>query len=259
MVEGEYLIHIPYETRNLGLPSFSLSEAFLENPDEELLKTIIADKASKLKRFFIQVRIAKVNLSIAPVLQRCGFYFVESILKPQTNLSNNIILNNFIDDRSSFIPGKYPEKTLKVHNLARNDKVTRARLKEIAEHSFSDDRFHIDLNCPDSIANRRFSNWVDDLYKDEGVDFYYLEYSGKAIAFMCHKNQNLILAGFEKQYVNSGLGDFFWLSVLETMLQRGICQVKTLIAVNNISVLNLYSRLGFKFKHPSVTFHYWSN
>lgn len=258
MFKVEYLSPIPYETRNLGMPSFSLNETFLENPNENLLKFSISEKTNKFNSLFIQARLAKENLNIAPVLQNCGFYFVESTLIPQSNLSKNVVLSKFIKNKNDFVPAKYRLDELNTYSLDRNDMIASSNIQEIAEESFLDDRFHIDPNCPDSIANKRFSYWISDLYSDENVIFYFLEHRNDKVGFMCHKTNDLILAGFNKKYRNSGLGEFLWLSGLEIMLNKGISQAKTLISVNNTSVLNLYSRLGFKFKHPSVTFHYWS-
>ncbi|HCA94298.1 MAG TPA: hypothetical protein DEP38_06410 [Cyanobacteria bacterium UBA9226] len=257
MFKVDYLIPIPYETRNLGLPSFVLSETFCQNSDENELRNNIENKVKELNNLFIQVRLPKDNLSIVPISKTCGFYFVESTLVPQSNLRKNSKLREFIFDKSTCIPTRYKLEELNLCYLDTNDAKTSSKIKEIAEESFSDDRFHIDPNCPDSIANKRFANWVSDLYTDKSVIFYYLKYKDDAIAFMCHKNQDLILAGFSQKYRNSGLGEFLWLSVLEKMLSEGIYQAKTLISVNNISVLNLYSRLGFKFNNPSVTLHYW--
>lgn len=261
MVKCNYLAPLSYETRNLGLPSFELSKTFLENPDTKTLESNLDEAKQSLNHFFIQVRLpnSKSNLKRVQILERCGFYFVEANLEPQTNLKRNSVLKDFLNDKHKFIPKKYKLEELNVSYLDKNDPEEINYIKEMAENSFSDDRFHVDFNCPEDIANKRFSYWIDDLYIDQNVVFLSLNYLDKPIAFFCHKKQNLILAGFAKKYVNSGLGSFFWLSVLEKIFINGIYQAKTLISVNNTSVLNLYSRIGFSFKNPSVTFHYWKN
>lgn len=261
MVDYIYLNPLSYETRNLGLPSFELNTTFLENPDEKTLASDIDQAKQDFQHFFIQVRIPnpKQNLKTVKIIERSGFYFVEANLEPQTNLKRNSVFKDFLNNKDKFIPKKYKLEELNVSYLDKNDPQKIDFIKEMAETSFSDDRFHVDFNCPEDIANKRFAYWIDDLYSDLNTLFLHLNYLNNPIAFFCHKQQNLILAGFAQKYVNSGLGSFFWLSVLEQLFINGIYQAKTLISVNNISVLNLYSRIGFSFKNPSVTFHYWQN
>jgi hypothetical protein len=46
---------------------------------------------------------------------------------------------------------------------------------------------------------------------------------------------------------------------MKDMLEQNKKVAATLISANNVSVLNLYARLGFRFKNPEATFHYWSD
>ncbi|MBW4520944.1 MAG: GNAT family N-acetyltransferase [Scytolyngbya sp. HA4215-MV1] len=254
-----YITDLPYETRNLGLACFAVRDEFLENPNESGLKSDIAQKISACGKVFVQTRIPKELSQLAPIFQRCGFYFVESTLIPQSRLVDNIILKNFTLNRLDFVPSRYSLNRLVVQPIDKQNFDIRNNIEEISKNSFIDDRFHLDPNCPDEIADSRFFYWIQDLYSDSDVIFYDLEYDREIIGFMCRKNTNLILAGFAKKYRNSGLGDFLWLSVMQDMLTRGLSQAHTLISANNTAVLNLYARLGFKFKQPAVTFHYWSH
>ncbi|MGI0480253.1 hypothetical protein ACN4EE_05625 [Geminocystis sp. CENA526] len=250
---------LSYETRNLSVPSFELSENTLTQIDEDTLKICLDEKYQEYGSFFTQCRISKTNLKYAHILSRCGFYFVEVIVSPQTNFKKNLILQNFIENKSNFIPKKYKYENFKLLSLNKSDLVQVEKIKIIAQGSFSDDRFHLDFNCPKQIADQRFSFWVDDLLNNEKVTFDYLSYLDNEIAFFARNEDNLILAGFASNYVNSGLGDFFWLSVLEKMMLEGYKNATTVISINNTPVLNLYSRIGFKYKFPLATFHYWSS
>lgn len=193
------------------------------------------------------------------MLQQQGFYFVETALVPHSILKKNELLARFVDSRSDFVPARIDASQLELVLLDKHDEAQCDEVRGIARESFSDDRFHLDANCSAAIADRRFSYWVDDLLADDAVVFYLLIYASNPIGFMARKDANLILAGFAKKYVNSGLGDFLWLSVLEDMKRQGIHQTHTMISANNTSVMNLYARLGFKFKNPAVTLHYWSS
>ena len=257
MVINECLVSIPWETRNLGVASFEVTQQFIDNPDEENLKYAIKDKIEQHNKIFIQARVAKDSYAATVTLEGNGFYFVEAVIEPYTNLKENFVLQSFISDKTKFTPTHYAKDDWTFAPMNKNDISLCLRVKQIAAESFSDDRFHIDPKCSEEIANARFSFWVDDLLADQNVSFYTMDYLGHPQAFMTRKSDYLVLGGLSKQCAGKGMGKFFWLSVLEDMLNEGLSQVQTLISVNNIPVLNLYVRLGFKFKHPAVTLHYW--
>jgi GNAT superfamily N-acetyltransferase len=259
MSENDCLVYVPWETRNLGIQSFALSEYFIENPDEELLRDTLQKKKQEYGSIFVQVRLGKQYLPIAPIIERNGFYFVESTLVPYTSLKKNSRFVEFIRDRRPFVPSRYDAADLVFVLLDKRSKDDCRKIREIAAESFSDDRFHIDAKCSKEVADRRFVYWVDDLLGDDAVIFNVLEHRGDATGFMARRGDNLILAGFAPQYINSGLGEYLWFAVLQDMQEQGIVQVRTLISSNNTAVLNLYVRMGFKFKDPAATFHYWSD
>lgn len=258
MPDRSCLKSIPWETRNLGVQSFAVEEVFLANPEEETLKEDLLSAEAQYGRIFVQSRVGKDVFTALPVLQRAGFYFAETTLVPFSVFRKNDALNRFMAAKASFVPARYSLDDLKLTIMDRRDSAQYATVKAIAAESFSDDRIHLDANCPKDIADQRFCYWVDDLLADEAVVFYLLEHLGACTGFMACKGEDLILAGFAQRYIKSGLGDFLWLSVLEDMYKQGITQTHSCISANNTPVLNLYVRLGFKFKDPSVTLHYWT-
>lgn len=259
MVMDKCLIRIPWETRNLGLQSFEVSEDFVQGPDEQTLKDVLKTKIEEHGRIFVQARVSKGNSHVIPLLERNNFNFIETILVPYTTLQTNPVLNRFIADKSEFLPKQYNCNDCRVVQINKDDISSCLRIKEIGTESFSDDRFHIDHQCSNEIADIRFSFWIEDMLADEQVIFHTVNYLGRAQGFMTRKSDNLILAGFSKEFIGKGLAKFLWLSVLEDVANEGFSQVHTLISTNNTPVLNLYTRLGFKFKDPAVTLHYWSN
>ena len=258
MSENDCLVNVPWETRNLGIQSFALGEHFLENYDEGVLRDSLQKKIQEHGRIFVQARLGKY-LPVAPIIERNGFYFVESTLVPYTPLRKNPKLAEFVRDRRSFVPSRYDTADLVFSLMDKGSQDDRRKIREIAAESFSDDRFHIDGSCSKEVADRRFVFWVDDLLDDDSVIFNILECRRDTAGFMARRGDNLILAGFARQFVNSGLGEYLWFAVLHDMQEEGIVQVRTLISCNNTPVLNLYVRMGFKFKDPAATFHYWSN
>ena len=251
------LVPIPWETRNLGLESFKVTDGFIHNPSEKTLESALKKKIKEHSRIFIQARISKDNYRIIPLLGRNNFYFVETVLVPYTTLETNLMLNHFIANKSEFLPKQYDVNGWEVAFFDKNDVSLCRSIKNIAAESFVDDRFHCDQQCDKAIADRRFSYWVDDLLADAGVIFHIITYHSEPVGFIASKSDDLILAGLSRKYVGKGIGTFFWLSILEDMLNKGYSRIHSMISTNNTPILNLYVKLGFRFKDPAATLHYW--
>jgi ribosomal protein S18 acetylase RimI-like enzyme len=141
--------------------------------------------------------------------------------------------------------------------MNKNDPVLQSKIMECARESFSDDRFHMDPNCHKELADLRFFNWAKDLIDNPEVEIYIAVLGEDVVGFLAQKQGNLILAGFMSSYTGKGLGEFLWLESLSNMMTHGLEHATTRISANNVAVLNLYARLGFKFRNPAAMFHYW--
>lgn len=253
---NDCFLPLDYESRNLGMPAYHLSDEFMAAPNEAILSGSLVALRSSLPRFFMQARVDKSRAAAIPLLGRNGFLFAECAITPFTNLRTNPVLRAFLADRNSVLPGRYAPAEVSVTELDRTDRELTARVREIAAESFVDDRFHLDPHCPPPLADRRYRFWVDDLLAADGT-FHLMRIRSAVVGFMARRREHLVLAGFTRTYAAAGLGDYLWLSVLATMLTDDIGTAVTQIAVNNIAVLNLYARLGFKFKSPATVFHLW--
>ena len=256
MSDNGCLIPLPWETRNLGIASFSLSEAFPGDCDETKLRISMEQKAKEHGSFFVQARI-KMDTRLAQLLERNGFYFVETTVYVLNILHRNSQLRSFVSDNSLFLPPRYNRSDLVAASLNRDDAALCAAVKRIASESFTEDRFHVDHNCARDVANRRFVYWLEDLLGDAKVVLYVLFHKQEPIAFMARKADHLMLSGFAKKYVSAGLGEYFWLSVLKQMKQEGMKHARGVVSVRNIPSLNLCARTGFKLRDAVATFHYW--
>jgi|GEM_PF-1624385 len=253
-----YLIPTPWETRNFGLESFCVGDGFLNDPNESKLKEEIETFEDGSGGIFIYARIPKKNYYVNQILERIGFYFIEQTLEPYTSFETNEVFKTFLRDKNAFIPKRYKSASLSLLLLDKNDQRLCREIKNIAAESFSDDRCHLDPNCSKEIADRRFVYWVSDLLANPKAHFYLLLHGGHVAGFMGLEGTNLILAALSNNYLKSGLGAYLWLSVMEDMYSQSIDHAHTLISANNTAVLNMYARLGFKFRNPAVTFHYWT-
>jgi ribosomal protein S18 acetylase RimI-like enzyme len=257
MCTSRCLDPVPWETRNLGLQSFAITGAFLAKPDEGRLRAALAALRSAHGRFFVQARF-KPDTNTSRILETNGFYFVETTLCPSLALTGYDVLDRFVADSAGVLPRRYQRSTLEVKAADRSDHEMAAAVRTIAGESFVDDRFHVDRNCPPDAASRRYRLWVDDLFLDGAVRYHVLLLRREPIAFMASRTGDLQLAGFARRYAGAGLGEFFWLSVLDRLRADGVTRVSTTISVTNVAVVNLYARLNFKFRDPKSTFHLWA-
>ncbi len=252
------LVSLSYETRNLGRESFAVSEAFIQTPSREALLRELQAKHAEHGKIFVQARVAKQYLDTVRVLESCGLYFIESVVAPHAVFAKNELLQDFLRDRASHLPRRYSAEDVTVTPLNKPGGSALQNIKEIAAASFIDDRFHLDRHCAPEVAGRRYSYWMADLSQDAATMFYLLDYRRQTIAFLAAKAENLLIGGFLPQYASSGLGEFLWLAAMEHMQTAGYTHATTLVSVNNTPSLNLHSRLGYRFKNPSTTLHYWS-
>jgi len=251
------LTETPWEERNLGIKSFALNESCLPALDQRVLAGELASLQQAYGSLFIFARLPSAHLSLVPCLQQCGFYLVEAALCPVIQLDKSAVLQAFHADAASFIPRRFRCGNINFTTLKHRQDDAVATVSAIAGESFSGDRFHMDFQCRQALADRRFALWIGDLLRNKDVIFDIVEVDGKAAGFMARKENHLIIAGFSKQYVRAGLGDYLWLGSLRCMQQAGLRYAETLVSTNNIPSINLHARLGFKFRNPQYSFHCW--
>ena len=256
MGDSDCLEALPWETRNLGIASFSVSAAFVANPDGNTLTRRLADVRNAHGSFFVQARFTP-DTRVAQILEQSAFYFVEMVLSPHVTLSTYAVLDRFVADPARVLSGRCDLSELDVAEVAAGDRAMAAAVKTIAGESFVDDRFHVDHNCDHETANRRYQFWVDDLLSDSGVRCHVLLLRTQPVGFLVSKRGDLLLAAFARRYAGAGLGEYFWLRVLHDLRLEGVKVVRTVVSASNLSALNLYGRLQFKFGAPRSTFHLW--
>ena len=259
MVSIKYLKETPWETRNLGVLSYALdSSVFCMTPEIHTLKEQL-NQIYAQSNFFVFARIPREHLELIHPLEQIGFSVVECTVTPFIRLHNNEKICEFEQNRSIFLPNKFRSTVVTISTVNSPDSNLAATIKKVASESFTDDRFHVDANCSAEIADRRFAYWVDDLVSNVTVSFDLMYIQNELAGFMARKNNDLILAGFSKTYRAAGLGEFLWLTSCSIIKNLSFKTAETLISINNIAVLNLYSRLGFRFKDAQYSLHYWSH
>jgi len=252
------LTEIPWETRNLGVPSYSLSVSAVAESGAPALAEALAEAAEGHGPIFVQAKIDREQGSLAQLIGSVGFYFIEVALTPHLSLRRNVLLEAFERDPAPFLRGRFSPGELHFGPVDQKDTSAHRAIRQIAGSSFNDDRFHLDPNCDPDVASNRYRLWVDQMLADEDHRFFVLSREGQVMAFMVQRDTRLPLAGFAPPFARSGLGEFFWLSTLLEMRKQNLSRVTTGISTNNTAVLNLYTRMGFRFREPTAVFHYWS-
>lgn len=258
MTNYSLLTSLTYETRNLGIQSYALSDQAIEDFRNTDLRDEIENLSDKYGEIFIQAKLSPDDFPILDQLQQLGFCYVETTLAPHTIFKKNNQLQKFKNDDEIFIPRRFNRDDIACITLDKNDSSAMEKLRSIAQDSFTKDRFHIDSVCPDSLANGRYLYWLDDMMGNN-TKFDAILVKSEMAGFMARDADHLLLAGFSPKYCASGLGDFLWLDSLRKMEQEGLLAAHTQISANNLAVLNLYMRLEFKFKHVYAMFHFWSH
>jgi GNAT superfamily N-acetyltransferase len=138
------------------------------------------------------------------------------------------------------------------------------QLLEIARQAFGSDRFHLDTNLPQEAADRRYQYWLENaLTAGEHVLAFVDTRQDTCLGF-CHLRAGeagvveFSLAGLDARIQKAGLGVIMYAQCLLACQELGYSQIVTRISVNNIGVLNIYAHLGFHFRHPTLTLHWYS-
>ena len=64
------------------------------------------------------------------------------------------------------------------------------------------------------------------------------------------------LVGLSPEFTGRGLGYETWNAMLQFHKGEGVYKVRTSISSHNIAVMNLYTKIGFRFSEPEITLHW---
>jgi hypothetical protein len=190
---------------------------------------------------FIYIRISSSDLDLRSLIQKVGFYFVESSLE--------LYLNNVSKYKKKILP------KLSYQIVEENDLES---IKNIASDSFNYGRFHEDKNIPLVKSQLRYYNWIDDLVK-QGAEIYIAKVGNIIVGFniqktnSANKTSTLILAGCK---IGSEIfGMSLWNEIIESNRARGINKISALISSSNLGVFNIYLTFDFKVRSCYFGFH----
>jgi ribosomal protein S18 acetylase RimI-like enzyme len=170
-------------------------------------------------------------------IQKFGFRYVDTLIVP-------------VCCSKSFMPHINSEVTI-------TKDVNLSDLSFIARNAFFYGRYHRDGLIPLELAEKRYENWLYDLYRANKIVG--IEYQGKLAAFIAIEGSKLVLHAVHSNLRGRGLARYLWTPVCESLFAEGYSAVESSISAANLAAVNLYARLGFKMKSAQDIYHFHNN
>jgi hypothetical protein len=210
----------PWDSRVFGMPTFEITNA---SRDE------LQEASASPGHYTVRVH----PLQSKQDLHEAGFYYCDTLIQPYCTLTN---FNAFRDAAATFSPDTSLDDLL-----------------PICASAFKHDRFHKDFQLQPAGADQRYCNWLSDLHAKGKVSG--LLYGEQLAGFMAFNDNLLVLHALAPRFMGQGLAKFLWTAVCDSLFAQGHTEIVSSISVSNVPVLNLYARLGFKFREPMDIYH----
>jgi hypothetical protein len=120
-------------------------------------------------------------------------------------------------------------------------------LLAICSNVFSHGRFHRDFNLKHEVAETRYANWLRGLHKDNNV--FALYYKNELAGFLAYVDNKPLLAALKEEYRGKGFAKYIWGVICKALFDQGHDELITSVSAANLSVVNLYASLGFRFRN----------
>jgi len=210
----------PWDTKIFGYSCFEIMEV-----NEETL----SHAAETPGHYTIRVD----PLSSKALLHQYGCYYADTLIQPYCKASS---IKRYFD--ASIELTSSPDITL---------------LQDMCNSSFVHGRFHRDFNINRSDADQRYKLWLLQLYEEHHVLAFIVEQ--QLAGFIAHDHGNFLLHAVDHNFRGKGLAKFCWSAACEYLFNQGIDEITSSISASNLAALNLYSSLGFRFKHAIDIYH----
>ena len=209
----------PWDTRPLNMPTWEV--------------TTYSAEALQQAAQTVGHHTLKVNpLADKRLLHEYGFYYCDTLIEPYCTAEQ-------------LRAWAHPDATIsKIFD--------RAALLRICDGAFAHGRFHRDFNLPTAVAEARYTQWLNQLIDNKQV--YGLHWQGALAGFIGYSGNNLLLHAIAESHRGKGLAKYAWSLVCAELLQTHP-DIQSSISAANLAVLNLYTSLGFRFRHPQDVYH----
>lgn len=234
------IVNADWEIKNIGKVTLEIT---LDKSDLNVMIYNVIDTVLEAKKNYqaeyVVLKIPTGNPVIGIEFSQHGFFHIET----QLNLKATR------DDVESALK-KYSDlfcdaKIEHIDNLKELSNIQ----NEVRKGIFSKDRISLDPYFNEEIANKRYSNWIEDEFK-KCSQLSYIVVDRKKIGFSLWRYDKFsavsVLAGLFHEYQFSNLGGRIYFASMREALSKGTKKFYTSVSSNNPSSLHLHELFGFK-------------
>jgi RimJ/RimL family protein N-acetyltransferase len=191
----------------------------------------------------VSSRLPHHQLRESMFLEANGFRFIEMVLHPALENLQSL---------------KIPQDDLLVTAAGEPDLPL---LQDIAEHAFRHERYHVDPRLDPKIGDLRYRRWVGNSLGHPAQRLLKITDGERLVALFLveardDRSAYWHLTAVSPAWQGSGYGQRVWRTMLRYHQAQGCEGLMTTISARNVAVLNLYAKLGFRFRPPEMTFHW---
>lgn len=227
-----------------GFPVLQISDIGLRTASAVADFQAFESSRDQIQAGLVSCRLFSGCLKESMLLEERGFRFIEMIYRPELD---------GLQTRDFPAPTEI--------EIRRAGNADLPMVQEIASSAFHNERFHVDPRLNPRIASQRYRNWATSSFAHPRQRLYCVHGATGVVGFFvtemlddgtCYWHLNALAP--EAQ--GKGWGVLAWQAMMDVARQAGAARIRTCIAARNHRVLNLYSRLGFRFPAPDMTFHW---
>jgi ribosomal protein S18 acetylase RimI-like enzyme len=238
---------VPWDTPIFGFNVAQISSIKIINQQTRLTDWFhFQEWLNKNNVNLVSCRLHHNQLNESILLENQDFKFIEMVLHPHfADIKKyNVLADNLIVSKAT--PSDIPN------------------LIFIAERAFQYERYHVDPRIDRKLGDLRYGRWVKNCLDHPSqcllkildgstlLGFFIVEY-GENNSVYWH------LTAISPELQGKGYGLRVWNAMLSYHQKAGNSSVSTTISARNNLVLNLYSKLNFRFLPPEMTFHWIRN
>ena len=239
---------LPWDEKIFGFPvaDFQLGPNPPRVQDLPAFENALEDFSARTNAQLVSTHVQGDDMSTIARLVKAGFSPVEFSL---------------VATLSKLQSAKLPSRQVELRKALPED---HSSLYAIAGTAFEFGRYHTDPQFPRELANARYVHWIRNALSGSNPDdfVFVLGEPGEVIGFMDivirDGRADLRLGAVDpgKNLGFSGAGFNLYLESVRAALELGARSVTTKIASANTRVLNVFSRLGFRFSKPETVLHW---
>jgi GNAT superfamily N-acetyltransferase len=220
MSEDDYLLKTPWDSAVFGIDTYELKSSTREALE-------YADTVQGHLTVRVDPLISKA------LLHEFGYYYCDTLLEPYCC-------------RSNFVAYHHDNVGISTH-------VPLEELLAICDGAFEHGRFHRDFNLDVRASDRRYNDWLQQLYCAHTV--FSLLYENEVAGFFAFDGNRIVLHALAPSYRGKRLAKYLWSVACVRLYDSGHDELQSSVSVSNLAVVNLYASLGFRFRGARDIYH----